>query len=221
MDSYTLLLYLHVLLFVYWLGADLGVLALALALKNSAYSYEQRSLLMRMSLTIDMVPRVAFATIAPVGLGLAGQLGLVSIPDVVTTLIWLLAAAWVLGEILAFRNMGKPIAMRFYMATGTIMLIACLGFTGYGLKSLVSGAPFLAVWLSLKVFLFGMVFLVSILMAVFYAPIEGILEKLREQGSTPEIEADICSHVNRGAFFTVVLFVLLATMGFLGLAKPF
>jgi len=219
-DSYTLLLYLHVLLFVYWLGADLGVFALALSLKNPAYSYEQRSLLMKMSLTIDMIPRVAFATIAPVGLELASRLGLVAVPGVVSALIWLLAVLWVVGEILAFRNMGKPIAMRFYMGTGTIMLIACLGFTGFGLKSLLSGSPFLATWLSLKVFLFGLVFFVSIMMAVFYAPIEALLERLREEGSTPEIEADIRSHVNKGAFFTVVLFLLLATMGFLGLAKP-
>lgn len=220
MDSYTLLLYLHVLLFVYWLGADLGVFALALALKNPTYSYEQRNLLMKMSLTIDMIPRVAFATIAPVGLELAGRLGLVAVPGIVSALIWFLALLWVVGEILAFRNMGKPIAMRFYIGTGTIMLIAFLGFTGFGLKSLLSGSPFLATWLSLKVFLFGLVFFVSIMMAVFYAPIEALLERLREEGSTPEIEAKIRSHVNKGAFFTVVLFLLLGTMGFLGLAKP-
>ncbi|MGI9309055.1 MAG: hypothetical protein ACR2P6_07325, partial [Gammaproteobacteria bacterium] len=167
-----------------------------------------------------MIPRVAFATIAPVGLELASRLGLVILPGAVSAFIWLLAVLWIVGEILAFRNMGKPVAMRFYIGTGTIMLIACVGFTGYGLKSLLSGTPFLAMWLSLKVFLFGMVFLVSIMMAVFYAPIEGILERMKEEGGTPEIEADLRSHVNKGAFFTVVLFLLLASMGFLGLAKP-
>ena len=220
MDTYQIWLYAHVLMFVYWLGADLGVFTLALALKNPTYTVEQRALLMRMSLLIDMTPRAAMALIAPVGLHLAESLGLVNVPGWLTPIIWVVAFCWIVGEIVAFRNMGKPIAMRFYMGTGTIMLIACLGFTGFGLKSLLSGAPFLATWLSLKVFLFGLVFFVSIMMAVFYAPIEAILERLREQGSTPEIEADIRSHVNKGAFFTVVLFLLLATMGFLGLAKP-
>jgi len=34
MDTYQIWLYAHVLMFVYWLGADLGVFTLALALKN-------------------------------------------------------------------------------------------------------------------------------------------------------------------------------------------
>ena len=84
MDTYQIWLYAHVLMFVYWLGADLGVFTLALALKHPNYSVEQRALLMRMSLLIDMTPRAAMALIAPVGLYLAESLGLVSMPNWLT-----------------------------------------------------------------------------------------------------------------------------------------
>jgi hypothetical protein len=75
--------------------------------------------------------------------------------------------------------------------------------------------------LALKVLRFGHVFLVSSLMAVFYAPIEAIFERMRETGSTPELEARLRSQVNRGAVVTIILFLLLATIAFLGQAKPF
>ena len=220
MDAYSLLLYLHLLLFVYWLGADVGVFALALALKNPDYSVEQRTLMMRLSLTIDMVPRMAMITVSPVGLHLAARSGLVNVPGWLFAVIWTLAVVWMVGEWLAFRRLGRPAAVPFYIFNGVLMLIACLGWLGFGVASLINDAPFMATWLALKVTLVGGVFLVSTLMAVFYAPVEALLERLRQEGSSAELEARIGSQVNRGAFWTVTLFVMLATIGFLGLTKP-
>lgn len=219
MDTYQIWLYAHVLMFVYWLGADLGVFTLALALKNPNYSVEQRALLMRMSLLIDMTPRGAMALIAPVGLYLAESLGLVSMPNWLNTLIWITAFSWIAGEIIAFRNMGKPIMMKIYMGTGSLFVVIFVACTWYGIQSLRLGEPFMANWLALKVLLFGQVFLVSSLMALFYAPIEGILTEMQASGSTPELEARLCRQVNRGAVVTVTLFLLLATIAFLGQAK--
>lgn len=221
MTAYELLLYVHLLLFVYWLGADVGVFGLALAIKNSAYSVDQRTLLMRMSLTIDMAPRMAMIAVSPVGLHLASRSGLVVVPDWLFALIWLLALVWMIGEWRAFRLMGHPSAVRFYIANGLIMMVACFGWLGFGIASIINGAPFGALWLSVKVALAGSVFLISTLMAVFYAPVEGMLGELREQGSSPALEARIATQINRGAFWTVILFFLLATIAFLGLVKPF
>lgn len=221
MDTYQIWLYAHVLMFVYWLGADLGVFTLALALKNPEYSIEQRALLMRMSLLIDMTPRACMALIAPVGLYLAETLGLVSVPDWLNLLIWVTAVTWIVAEIVAFRNMGKPIMMKIYMGTGSLFVIIFLACTWFGIQSLRLGEPFATNWLALKVLLFGQIFLVSSLMAVFYAPIEQIFEQMKASGSTPELEVRLRRQVNRGAVVTVVLFLLLATMAFLGQAKPF
>jgi hypothetical protein len=220
MDSYQIWLYAHVLMFVYWLGADLGVFTLALALKNPAYSVEQRVLLMRMSLLIDLTPRAAMALIAPVGLYLAETLGLVSVPNWLNAIIWVTAFAWIAGEIVAFRNMGKPLMMKIYMGTGTLFVIIFLACTWYGIQSLRLGEPFMANWLAIKVLLFGQVFLVSSLMAVCYAPVEAIFKEMQANGSTPELEARVCKQVNRGAVVTVTLFLLLATIAFMGQAKP-
>jgi hypothetical protein len=221
MDSYSLLLYTHLLLFVYWLGADVGVFGLALGLKNRAYSCEQRMLMMRLSLTFDMVPRMAMIAVSPVGLHLASRSGLVAVPDWLFAMIWVLAVAWIVGEWLAYRRMGKPEAVRFYIANGVIMMIACFGWLGFGIASIINGTPFLEPWLALKVTLAGAVFLVSTMMAVFYAPIEAILQQMQVEGSSEDIETALRKQVNRGAFWTVLLFVLLATIAFLGLVKPF
>jgi hypothetical protein len=220
MDTYQIWLYAHVLMFVYWLGADLGVFTLALALKNPDYSVEQRALLMRMSLLIDMTPRACMALIAPVGLYMAETLGLVSVPNWLNAIIWVTAFVWITGEIVAFRNMGKPIMMKIYMGTGTLFVIIFLSCTWYGVQSLRLGEPFMANWLAIKVLLFGQVFLISSLMAVCYAPIERIFEQMKANGSSPELEQRLRTQVNRGSVVTIILFLLLASIAFLGQAKP-
>lgn len=51
--SLNLWKFAHILLFVYWLGADLGVFLLARAAKRADLSFEQRALLLKMALLID------------------------------------------------------------------------------------------------------------------------------------------------------------------------
>ena len=72
----------------------------------------------------------------------------------------------------------------------------------------------------MKLLLFGCVFLVSVLMALFYAPLDGIFQDMARTGSTPALESRVRSHVNRGAIVTLLLFALLAGIAFLGQAKP-
>jgi hypothetical protein len=219
-DTYSFLLYAHLLLFVSWLGADVGVFGLALTLRNSAYTYDQRKLMMRLSLTIDMVPRMAMIAIAPVGLHLASRNGFVAVPGWLFIAVWAIAIAWMIGEWLAFRRMGQPEAVRFYIVNGIFMAVFCLSLIGFGIASLIGGWPFAPVWLAWKVLISGAIFLTSIMMAVFYAPLEAIFERMAVEGSHDAIEAEVRGQVNKGAFFTVLLFVLLATAAFLGLAKP-
>ena len=219
-DSYQLWLFVHVLLFVYWLGADLGVFTLALAMRNRNYSVEQRELLMRMSLLIDLTPRAAMALIAPVGLVLAQSTGLVSVPGWLHAVIWIAAVLWIAGEIIAFRHMGSALMVRIYMCTGALFVVVFIGCVWTGWQSLSTGYPIAAGWLGLKVLLFGLIFLVSSLMAVFYAPVEAIIGEMKQQGCTDGLEARLRRQINRGAVVTVLLFVLLAVMAWLGLTKP-
>jgi hypothetical protein len=221
MDSDSLLLYAHLLLFVYWLGADVGVFGLALAIKNRTYSYEQRTLMMRLSLTIDMVPRMAMIAISPVGLHLASRSGFVDVPGWIFPVVWMIAVTWMIGEWLAFRRMGKPVAVRYYIINGVFMVVFCVAWTGFGISSLVSGWPFAPSWLAVKVLIAGLVFLTSIMMAVFYAPLEAIFERMETEGSNDSIEAEVRGQVNKGGLFTVLLFLLLAVAAYLGQAKPF
>ena len=73
--------FIHILLFVYWLGADLGVFLLAKAARRSDLTFDQRVISLRMAMKIDILPRLSFALMFPVGLELSAAKGLVEPVD--------------------------------------------------------------------------------------------------------------------------------------------
>jgi hypothetical protein len=84
------------------------------------------------------------------------------------------------------------------MDTGTLWVFpAC---TWFGIRTLCSASLDMASWRVAKILLFGQIFLVYSLMAVFCAPIEVILQHMQASGSVPEPEFRLQSEVNRVAF---------------------
>ena len=58
--TYRSLVYVHLLLFVLWLGADVGVFVLGQHFrKRYAYSLDQRIALLKLLVAVDMGPRTA------------------------------------------------------------------------------------------------------------------------------------------------------------------
>lgn len=60
--EHPLWVFVHVMLLVYWLGADLGVFLLAKAAKRTELSFAERAFALRMAVSIDLVPRLCFTS---------------------------------------------------------------------------------------------------------------------------------------------------------------
>ena len=58
-DPHRLAAFIHVVLFAYWLGADLGVFLCGRAARRKNISDEARALVRRVGHVIDMGPRTA------------------------------------------------------------------------------------------------------------------------------------------------------------------
>src|SRR6266700_3299348 len=92
---YNLLLFAHVLLFVYWLGSDIGVFYGVRFVLNPNLSLETRRTVMALVHWIDAFPRICLVLMIPVGISLALQLELLTVPVGARTP--LLAAVWAIG----------------------------------------------------------------------------------------------------------------------------
>ena len=221
MDSYSVLVFVHVLLFVYWLGADLGVFVLARGAMNSAYSFDQRAVMLKFANYIDLTPRLSFALIFPVGLHMANYLGLIEVAFWIFVVLWIIAIIWSIAIISIFRLEGTPMAATIIKALFGWQLAMFFVATGLGLYSLLTGGPFDTSWLSLKIVVYGLIFGVGIGIDMSFQPLGPAFARLAQEGSTPEIEAIIRRTVNKTCGFVIMIYVLVAAAAFLGVAKPF
>lgn len=221
MDPTALWAYLHILLFVFWLGTDVGVFTAATFLKNPSYSYETRLVLIKLLSLVDIFPRLCFALIFPVGLQLTRALEIYQISDAFLLTAWIIGLSWCVAILVMMRNENKPIGK--FIARLQLWFEGIIGlfFVTVGGISLATGAPLAADWYAGKIFLFGLVFWAAIALHILFKPFEQPFMEIGKHGSTPEREAAVTGAINRALKGVMSLYILIAIIAFLGTVKPF
>lgn len=212
--------YIHILLFVFWLGADVGVFTSALFARNSKYSFETRATVLQVGLIIDHFPRVCFALILPVGLHLTNLLGLYPISPGGLVAGWVIASAWIVLIVVIGMNQGKPLADLLGKIQLAFQAVMGLVFTVVGLNSLATDAPLYQTWFAVKILLFGLVYWAAIAIDLCFRPFLAPFLEIGQHGSTPEREEAVSRAINNTLVAVATLYVLIAAIAFLGKVKP-
>lgn len=213
--------FIHILLFVFWLGADVGVFVSALFAKNSKYSFETRMTVLQAGLIVDTFPRICFALIFPVGLHLTAALQLYPIEPWLFVVAWAVGLAWV-GVIFTIgANQGKPIAETLNKVQFAFQAVMGLIFTIIGLNSLAADAPIDQPWFAVKILLFGLVFWAALAIDLCFRPFLVPFMEIGQHGSTPEREEAVRRAIDNTLIAVSTLYVLIFAIAFIGKVKPF
>jgi len=221
MENALLWGYVHMLLFVFWLGTDLGVLIALACVKNPTRSFETRQALVRMATLAHVLPRMCFALILPSGVELTGAMNVYPLTPGLRAASWAISAVWLLIIILSVRAQGKPLAANLRVVELVFEAFAGLSFVAYGLNSLATGAPIDDTWFAAKLFLFGLVFWAAIAADIGFRPFYAPFHELALEGSTPEREEAISAAINHAMAAMAALYILIAAIAFIGKVKPF
>lgn len=220
MDTHSIWLYVHILLFVYWLGADVGLYMVMIFVKNPKLTYETRKTLIMLAFYIDQFPRVTFALILPVGLHLTQDLGLYPVPDWLIMLAWTVGIAWSALHLAVVKYKGTPLAETLLKINKAYELLMGGFFLVVGTLSLLNDTPVEADWFALKLFLFGSIFWIILGIDTVFQPFTTIL-KMGPDGSTPEAEAEVTRQTHLTMVWAVLLYLVVLIVAFLGKVKPF
>ena len=218
MDPYPLFVFLHVLLFVFWLGTDVGVFLAAKISEKSELSVETRSTVLGLGMVLDRLPRSALALIIPSGLQLAVMGGQLSLPGFALPLAWVVALVWLAILWAGFLNPQTPTeqrAMLFNFAMNAILAILVLA-TGVWL--LMAGS--VASWVAIKILIVGLVFVCGVALDVLFKPAVEAFVGITTSGASEELNAAYSKAIGPVYLIVLAIYALVLVAAWFGIAKP-
>jgi hypothetical protein len=219
--AYPTLVYVHLLLFVLWLGADVGVFVLGQHFRKRArWSLDQRLALLQLLVIVDMVPRTAWALMVPVSLTLAKMGSWWDVPVGLIGGAWAFAAIWLWLVWDAHNHDQTPRAARNRRIEFWLKLLPTGFYLWLGTASLLTGAPIALPWLAWKALLFGLIFAAAIMIDVAFKPVGPLLGRLIAEGSSDETELPLLRVMNNTRYWVWCVYALLVVTSWLGVVKP-
>jgi hypothetical protein len=219
--AYRSLVYLHLLLFVAWLGGDLGVFVLGQHFRKRArWSLDQRIALLTLLVAVDMGPRTAWALMVPVSLTVAVAGGWFALPAGVVLASWIVGAAWLWLVWDTHLHDQTPRAARNRRLETPLKLAIMAGYLWLGGWSLATGWPIAFPWLAWKATLFGAIFAAAIMIDVAFKPVGPQLLRLLREGSSDATEIPLRRTMDRTRIWVMCVYALLFATAWLGVVKP-
>lgn len=217
MDLYTVLIFVHVVLFAGWLGGHFGVLALLRQARSAKLDPEHRGFTLRLAIRLDRIPRTAFALTPAVGLTLAQSWGS-PVKGLWLFAVWALTAIWVVFVWTVPRESESDGAQRLRKIEGTLMVLAGAAFLIYGTYELFWGEEITGKWLALKMALFGLVPLTTLEIGEGMHRLRPALDEI--SAARLPIPTEVAHGIDVASFASLVLYALLIAIAFIGATKP-
>ncbi|MCC7329071.1 MAG: hypothetical protein IT484_02805 [Gammaproteobacteria bacterium] len=218
-DSYQWLRFAHVLLFAYWLGADLGVFLAGGVMSRPGLPVPERNRIRALLMDIDLAPRIALLGILPVGFQMALQWG-APLPPVAVAVTWGLALAWiVMALVIHFGHARAPVArlLRIDLACRVALLA---GFSGLAWRQWQLPGHAVPDWLILKLVVVAAIVVDGMVLRVYSGQWRLAIERL-SAGDVAGGERLLGVRRRKAATAALVMWALVALAAFLGAVKPF
>lgn len=219
--TYDLLLLAHVLLFVYWLGADLGVLYAAKFGADPQLSLETRQTIGEIMSFVDLFPRLSVPLTGAVGISMATLSGDFHLAEIWLWLIWFAAFIWVGVNLVVYKNrqrfseIGALLKFDFYWRSILLSLaatVAVASLLGAGITTNVS--------LALKLLVYSIAIALSLLLRILFRPYRPALARIAAGGDNMENTAIMARALSNARSAVFAIWFLTVVAAALGLWQP-
>ncbi len=210
----------HILLFVYWLGGDLGVYHSAGYVSNASLTRDARATALKILGWLDRVPRYCLVLMLPVGYSLARATGVVQISGGMFAALWSITVAWLALVYAVDRLQGSSLGQWLRNVDLAWRIVLLCGIVWDAVQGFRGGSHILAPFVAAKFAIFAFLLFCGIMLRIRGARLGPALRELLARGSTPAIEATIAEGFRRTRPYVLGIWVGLILAAYLGIAKP-
>lgn len=221
MEAYLAWKYLHILMFVFWVGTDMGVFISCKKSTDPNVPIDARFMLLHMALRIELLPRTMWKAALPLGVTLSREMELINLSDMSLALVWLFSIAWWGISMYGAWHYDKPIGHKFAKLTNLLTGIVGVTLIALAISSNMGNGPFVAdaTWLQWKIAIYGVINLMVVAMLYVFDPMGIAFGRLAVEGSTPEIEETISTIMDRATVTIWTTYILICVVGFIATTK--
>jgi len=221
MSEYEFWKYLHLLMFTFWVGTDMGVFLSAKKSTDPSLSIDARYLLLHMALRIELLPRTMWKAALPFGVMLSREVGMLDISTAGLMAIWIYSLIWWGISMTGAWHYDKPVGHMLGGVTNWLTGLTGTALIAVAIASGTGNGPFdpEATWLLWKIGIYGLINILVVLMIKVFDPMGVAFGRLAVEGSTPEIEAEISGAMSRSTVVIWSTYTLIALVGFIATSK--
>ena len=217
--AHGLVKYLHVLLFVYWLGGDAGVFYSSTFVTNTRLSRDARLTAFKIFMNLDMLPRYCLALMLTVGGVLAEFIGY-DHPAWQTAAIIALGPIWVWVvhtiHVKEGTDFGKKLAA-LDRQFRVFMIIAIVASVAY---HWVTGPLRPYPWLAAKLLIFAFLIFCGFMIRLKIPPFIDGFRTLAASGPTPESDRQMTDGMAACRPYVLIIWAGVAISALIGVLKP-
>jgi hypothetical protein len=218
-SSYEVVLVLHELLLVFWLGPDIGIFVWSTKVANPANSDATRVTAAGMMRTIDLFPRVCISLMLTVGGILTEVVGLEHAWWQWVAIIPL-GPVWLTLVIIAYLKEGTSVGETVVKLDKWLRWIVVISVPISVAYATSIGRMDNAPWVSAKLLIFAAIVLLGLLARRHLDAMQGSIRELAGNGSSDALNAKLAGSVKSARPYIFAIWAGLAVASWLGIEQP-
>ncbi|MFD8098843.1 hypothetical protein ACFV24_04845 [Nocardia fluminea] len=220
---------LHLVLFVFWLGGDLGVFYSSRFVIDPTPTPAARSAALGIMTGLDLAPKICLVLFLPSGVTLmalephgAHAFGIELFPWWSVALAWVVAVIWLALTIVTHRTHGR--VRPAYLGDLVLRVAVVVAMAGSGIYTLIATEPFGVTtnpkWLGAKLVLYAAAVAAGLGIRMTLRPFGSAFAALQTDGSTPETERVLTRSVDGCLPYVWTIWGSVLAAAALGVLKP-
>jgi hypothetical protein len=217
--GHTLVLFVHQLLLVYWLGPDVAVMIWSRIAVKTELDVEQRVVAGKMMTMIDIVPRICLSLFLTVAGILSDTYG-VTHPWWQMVGIILLGPVWLSIVLMIYLNRGSAFGEQVARYDTWLRAVLVIGIPVSVAWSLLTGRLVDTPWIALKLIILAIVILLGMILRIRLRAFFDGVKRLETEGPSEEVDVIMKKSVGLALPMVHTTWFLLLWASLLGVIKP-
>jgi hypothetical protein len=209
---------LHVLVFVYWLGGDVGAFYASFVVTDARRTAGERAVALKLLSAIDLAPAVAIVLAFPSGLWLAAVSGWLPVSASSVVAAGIVGVIWLYFAVSVQLGVARHRAL-LQRVDGAIRVAVVIGLIVVAVQGLVRGRAGVPLFIAIKCVILATCIILGLAIRRELGPFAVAFDELLRTAGTPSVNEALRSSMTRARCLVLAIWLCLVAAAAIGISR--